>query len=86
VLNSSSRPQRSGAPTIHRKTLFSNGAIEEMDLSGELHGEVFEPLKDLASFKQVRVNEETNTIEWPNGVDFAPEFLDQIGKGVKRVA
>lgn len=65
---------------------FSNGVIKEVDLSGELHGEVFEPLKDSEFFKQVRVNEETNTIEWPNGADFAPEFLYEIGKEVKQVA
>lgn len=65
---------------------FSNGAIKEVDLSRELYGEVFEPLKDSEFFKQVGVSEETNTIEWPNGADFAPEFLYEIGKEVKQVA
>jgi hypothetical protein len=65
---------------------FSNGIIKDVDLSRELHGEVFEPLKDITFFKQVKVNQETNTIEWSNGADFAPEFLDEIGKQVKRVA
>jgi hypothetical protein len=65
---------------------FSNGVLKDVDLSPALHGEVFEPLKDLALFNQVKVNCETNTIEWPNGADFAPEFLYEIGKEVKRVA
>jgi hypothetical protein len=65
---------------------FSNGAVKEVDLSGELHGEVFEPLKDLELFKQVGLNRETNTIEWPNGADFAPEFLYEIGKESEQVA
>jgi hypothetical protein len=65
---------------------FSDGCVKEVDLCGELHGEVFEPLKDLAFFNQVKVNCETNTIEWPNGADFAPEFLYEIGKEVKQVA
>jgi hypothetical protein len=65
---------------------FSDGLIKEVDLSQELHGEVFEPLKDLAFFNQVKVNHDTNTIEWPNGADFAPEFLYEIGKEVKQVA
>ena len=65
---------------------FSNGVIKEVDLSGDLYGEVFEPLKDVSFFQQVRINEETNTIEWPNGADFAPEFLYETGTQVKRVA
>ena len=65
---------------------FSDGVVKEVDLVGELHGEVFEPLKDPEMFKEVRVNAETNTIEWPNGADFAPEFLYEIGREIKQVA
>ena len=53
---------------------FSDGAVKEMDLKDELYGEIFEPLKDIALFEQVFVNLETNTIEWPNGADFATLF------------
>ena len=59
---------------------FSDGAVKTVDLSEELFGNVFEPLRDPALFCQVRVNEETNTIEWPNGADFAPEFLYGAGE------
>ena len=65
---------------------FNDGVIKEVDLKGELYGEVFESLREVEYFKQVVVNEETNTIEWPNGADFAPEFLHEIGKDVKQVA
>jgi uncharacterized protein DUF2442 len=65
---------------------FTDGIVKKVDLSAELYGEVFEPLKDPAFFKQVAVNEETNTMEWPNGADFAPEFLYEIGKEAKQVA
>lgn len=65
---------------------FSDGVVKKVDLSRELHGEAFEPLKDLAFFNQVKVNLETNTIEWPNEADFAPEPLYEIGKEVKEVA
>ena len=65
---------------------FDDGAVKEVDLREELYGEVFEPLKDVEFFKQVRVNSETNTIEWPNGADFAPEFLYEMGQESKCVA
>jgi len=54
---------------------FSDGAEGEIDLEGELWGEVFEPLKDPAYFAQVRFDPEARTIVWPNGADLAPEFL-----------
>jgi hypothetical protein len=65
---------------------FSNGVVKDVDLGGELHGEVFEPLRDLDMFKRVQVNPETRTIEWPNGADFAPEFLFESGTSVEQVA
>ena len=54
---------------------FEDGAEGEIDLSGELDGPIFEPLRELAYFQQFRVNPDTGTIEWPNRADFAPEFL-----------
>lgn len=58
---------------------FNDGTTKDVDLSPELYGTVFEPLKDTGLFRQVHVNPDTNTIEWPNGADFAPEFLYEIG-------
>lgn len=65
---------------------FNNQAIREVDLAEELHGEIFEPLKDIKSFEQVFLNSETNTIEWPNGADFAPEFLYELGQPMPQTA
>jgi hypothetical protein len=50
---------------------FNDGAVKDVDLRDELYGKVFEPLKDTELFKQVAVNSDTNTVEWPNGADFA---------------
>jgi hypothetical protein len=65
---------------------FSNQAIRDVDLAEELYGEIFEPLKDTTVFKQVFLNPETNTIEWPNGADFAPEFLYDLGQPIPQTA
>ena len=65
---------------------FDDGTAREVDLENELYGEVFEPLKDLDLFKQVYLNPDTKTVEWPNGADFAPEFLHEIGEDVKKIA
>ena len=65
---------------------FNDGLLKEVDLANELWGEVFEPLKDLGLFRQVALNHETGTIEWPNSADFAPEFLHEKGVEVGRAA
>jgi hypothetical protein len=66
--------------------VFDNGVTKDVDLRGELHGEVFEPLRDPELFHQARVNPDTRTIEWPNGADLAPEFLYETGTPVEQVA
>ncbi|MCL4839053.1 MAG: DUF2442 domain-containing protein [Thermoanaerobaculia bacterium] len=59
--------------TLHLR--FADGTEGDLDLAGELWGPVFEPLKDPARFAEVRVHPELHTLVWPNGADFAPEFL-----------
>ena len=53
--------------------VFNDGAEGEVDLLPELHGEMFEPLRDITFFKSYSL--EGHTLSWPNGADFAPEFL-----------
>ena len=53
---------------------FKDGSEGEVDLSSELWGPVFEPLKDIQYFRSFKVAE-YGTIAWPNGADIAPEFL-----------
>jgi len=55
---------------------FKNGKSGEIDLSKELWGEVFEPLKNKKFFKNFKV--ERSTIAWKNEADFAPEFLYEL--------
>jgi hypothetical protein len=54
---------------------FRDGTSGEIDLGPELWGEVFEPLKDPAVFLSFEVHPDFCTLVWPNGADFAPEFL-----------
>ncbi len=65
---------------------FNDGSVREVDLSGELFGEVFEPLRDPDVFARVYLNPDTGTIEWPSGADLAPEFLHAVGREVQGVA
>lgn len=54
---------------------FHDGSAGTVDLSGELWGPMFEPLRDKNLFSQASVHPELNTVTWPNGADFSPEFL-----------
>jgi hypothetical protein len=54
---------------------FQDGTEGEVDLRASLRGPVFEPLHDVAYFKQARVDPELGTVVWPNGADIAPETL-----------
>ena len=54
---------------------FSDGSEGEVDFTPELEGEIFDPLKDISYFRNFIVNQELHTVVWPNGADFAPEFL-----------
>lgn len=56
---------------------FNDGSEGEVDLTDELEGPVFEPLKDPETFAQFRVDPEDHTLVWPNGADLAPEFLHE---------
>ncbi len=57
---------------------FADGLEGEVDLRAQLHGEIFEPLRDEAYFRKVAFDPELHTVVWPNGADFAPEFLRSL--------
>ena len=54
---------------------FRDGTAGEIDLGPSLHGSVMEPLADVEVFKRFTIHPEFHTLVWPNGADFAPEFL-----------
>lgn len=57
---------------------FNNGAAGEVDLSHELDGEVFEPLREPALFVTASQHPVIRTAAWSNGADLAPEFLLEL--------
>jgi hypothetical protein len=59
----------------HLKVEFNDGVVRDVDCSFLLHGTLGEPLIDPDYFRQVRVDEDSRTIVWPNGLDPAPELL-----------
>ena len=73
-------PRVTGARYVSGYTVwlrFSDGAEGDIDLSTELHGQVFEPLRNIEYFRRFVLHPELGTLVWPNGADFAPEFLRQ---------
>ena len=54
---------------------FNNGRKGIADLTDALHGSMFEPLKEKSVFSALTVDDELETIVWPNGADLAPEYI-----------
>ncbi|MHB8488927.1 MAG: DUF2442 domain-containing protein [Candidatus Dormibacteria bacterium] len=63
---------------------FSDGIVGDIDLTDELCGEMFEPLRDIAQFNSVSVDPELGTLVWPNGADLDPEGLHDAVRPVQR--
>ena len=55
---------------------FNDGSEGTIDLSDSLDGPVFEPLRNKSRFSELFV--EGHTVCWPNGADFAPEYLKSL--------
>lgn len=54
---------------------FRDGTCGEIDLAPVLQGPIMMPLKDVQFFRAFTIHPEFHTLVWPNGADFAPEFL-----------
>jgi Protein of unknown function (DUF2442) len=55
--------------------LFEDGTAQVVDFRPVLAGQIFGPLADRRVFDQVRLDEESGTLVWPNGADFDPATL-----------
>src|SRR5919108_1245577 len=74
---------------IHRVTAFSiigpyalcvafeDGTEHRIDFKPVLHGALFGPLQDLATFNAVQLDSEAGTLVRPNGADFDPATLHE---------
>jgi len=59
--------------TLH--VTFDDGTAQTINLEPILYGPIYGPLRDLARFNQVRLDDEVFTLVWPNDADFDPETL-----------
>jgi len=61
---------------------FDDGTEGEVDVA-KLTGfkGIFEPLRDPARFREVRVHPELLTVFWPNGADLDPDVLYALVTG-----
>jgi len=57
------------------RLVFSAGAAGTVDFRGKLNGTIFQPLNDPAVFCGFELTD--HTLQWPNGADFAPEYLHE---------
>lgn len=68
-------------PGYRLSVRFNNGESGEVDLSGELDGEIFEALRDPTLFATAYQHPIMRTVAWGNGADLAPEFLLSLLRG-----
>lgn len=62
---------------------FEDGEQREVDVKAMVPFDgIFEPLKDEAFLRQVRVDPDVGTIVWPNGANICPDVLYKQGRQV----
>ncbi len=59
------------------RVCFDDGAQQTIDFLPVLAGELYGPLRNLETFRQVRIDPEVKTLVWPNGADFDPATLHE---------
>ena len=63
---------------------FNDGATRRVDLLPALTGPVFAPLRDAEYFSRVALDPVAGTVVWPNGADFAPDYLRALPEAEER--
>jgi len=71
-------------PNYRLRVEFDDGVAGTVDLSQELVGEVFEPLRDESVFRQVAIDD-YGAVCWPDGPDLAPDAIYAEIAGKTRV-
>lgn len=61
-------------PEYRLRIRFADGVSGIVDLSADLWGPFFEPLRDPARFAEVALGED-GVIAWPNGADLAADAI-----------
>lgn len=61
---------------------FSDKSRRIVDLEPLLEGSLFGELKSMEKFKQVYLDKEFGSIEWPNGADICPDLLYQMSEEI----
>ena len=54
---------------------FADATEQRIDFEPVLHGALYGPLRDLATFNAVRLDIEVGALVWPNDADFDPATL-----------
>jgi hypothetical protein len=57
------------------RVTFDDETEQIIDFQPVLAGELLGPLRDLAVFNRVQIDDEVHTLVWPNGADFDPATL-----------
>ena len=64
---------------------FDDNTEQIINFEPALQGEVYDPLRDLRFFNQVRLDADVGTLVWPNGADFDPYMLHEWPRLIQRL-
>lgn len=65
---------------------FDDDTTQTINFEPVLYGELYSPLRELALFEQVRLDEERRNLIWPNDADFDPWMLHEWSRLADKLA